>query len=163
MVGADNYLIHCRLSPHVKTSRLVVVQMLISSLDKAGNISNIDGTGLREIPIARIEALANSGEFRELIGRRLDEDVVLNFNKQGFQEARTPSRRSLRLKVPESRPFPDDFYERLATAYVAAVHLGGASPVTEIAKANGVPEDRVHSWVKGARKKGLLGPGQRGG
>lgn len=61
-----------------------------------------------------------------------------------------------RLRVPTSRPYPDEFYARIATA-----HSEGATR-NDIAQATGVPPTTVDRWVKEARRRGLLAPSRRG-
>lgn len=68
---------------------------------------------------------------------------------------------TLRLDVPKSRSYGDDFYRQVATAYSALTRLGRA-PGPTLAEANHVPVTTVHRWVKEARRRGFLPPGHAG-
>jgi hypothetical protein len=68
--------------------------------------------------------------------------------------------RNLKLRVPEGQPKPDSFYKDVARLY-GEVALNTPQPAVVIAKANGVPVRRVHGWVKEARRRGLMAPGER--
>ena len=73
-------------------------------------------------------------------------------------EERAPK---LRIEMPTSKPFPDQFWRSVAAVYSQA--LGTVrGPVTAIADANGVPVERVYSWLKETRKRGYLPPGTPG-
>lgn len=65
------------------------------------------------------------------------------------------------LDVPEQRPYGDDFYRQVAAAYL---RLAGRtrSPAGLLADANKVPASTSHRWVKVARSRGFLPPGQPG-
>lgn len=64
-------------------------------------------------------------------------------------------------QVPDSRPYPDEFYRDVAAAYRAhAMHH--RNPSAMIADASGVPITTVHRWVRIARRRGFLPPGQPG-
>jgi len=65
------------------------------------------------------------------------------------------------LDIPISRPWPDDFYRRVADLYRRLVGVVRA-PAGVIADANRVPVKRVHEWVKVARDRGFLLPGRQG-
>jgi len=70
--------------------------------------------------------------------------------------------RNLRLRVPEGQPKPDSFYREVARLY-GEVALNTSQPAVAIAEANSVPISRVHGWIKEARRRGLLAPGERQG
>lgn len=64
-------------------------------------------------------------------------------------------------RTPSTRALGDAFYASVADAYrLAARHLPG--PAKAIAEANGVPVSTVHRWVKEARRRNHLPPGQAG-
>jgi hypothetical protein len=77
----------------------------------------------------------------------------------------TPSRHrrrwQARLKVPTERPYPDNFYRRVAELY-SYLATTCDRPAAEIAVANNVPVTTVHRWVKESRRRGFLAPGRRG-
>lgn len=56
---------------------------------------------------------------------------------------------------------PDAFYQRVARAYL---WLAGTSsrPAADLAAANSVPVSTVHRWVREARSRGFLPPGDKG-
>lgn len=66
-----------------------------------------------------------------------------------------------RLEVPDGRPWPDSFYVQVADAYRALV-TAGLNPGQELASQNGVPATTAHRWIRAARERGHLPPGQRG-
>jgi hypothetical protein len=68
--------------------------------------------------------------------------------------------RNLRLQVPEGQPKPDSFYREVARLY-GEVAVNTPRPAAVLAEANGVPVARVHGWLKEARRRGLLAPGER--
>jgi hypothetical protein len=68
--------------------------------------------------------------------------------------------RNKQLRVPEGQPKPDSFYREVARIY-SEVALNTASPAVVIAEANSVKPTTVHGWVKEARRRGLLAPGER--
>ena len=53
------------------------------------------------------------------------------------------------------------FYQRVAAVYRQRVAESNR-PAVEMANANGVPVSTVHRWVKEARRRGFLPPGQKG-
>ena len=68
--------------------------------------------------------------------------------------------RNLLLEVPEGQPKPDSFYREVARLY-SEVALNSPRPAAVLAEANSVPVSTVHGWVKEARRRGLLAPGER--
>jgi hypothetical protein len=178
--------IQARVSPDKQTGRLVVVELHVAALDRESRIRALDGDLLRRVRVARVEALANTPTAREEILRRIDEDVsfqALRFVKpiyktlkpateKGEAQALSPKAaidsageaftshkvrppRSLKLQIPK-RPFPEAFYRRVADLFVTLRATGTEHPVVAIAEANDVPVDRVHGWLKEARRRGLL-------
>ncbi len=71
-----------------------------------------------------------------------------------------PTARDLELTMPAGKPYPDSFYKNVAQRYGLA--SAGRNPAGVIADANHVPVTTVHRWVKVARDKDYLPPGQRG-
>lgn len=68
--------------------------------------------------------------------------------------------RNLKLRVPKGQPVPDAFYMEVARLW-GEVSLNSQRPAAVIAEANNVPTSRVHGWVKEARRRGFLAPGER--
>ncbi len=62
-------------------------------------------------------------------------------------------------RVPTGRPVPDDFYKEIADAYA---RIGGPRPAIELSTLMSVEKERVHSWIKEARRRGLMEPGRKG-
>jgi hypothetical protein len=113
----------------------------------------IDSTMLRQLPLTRLENHANwrphevrnpTSDPQPLAGAPL-----------------APYRRGPELlKIPPGAK-PDWFYERLAVAY-SNLALRSNRPAVLLAERNEVPVTTVHRWVKEARRRGFLPPGQKG-
>ena len=58
-----------------------------------------------------------------------------------------------RIKIPVTRPYPDEFYAKVADLYLSTE---ANRPAVEIAEANDVPLTTAHRWIREARKRGLL-------
>lgn len=73
------------------------------------------------------------------------------------------TKRDLKIALPKgARKKPDSFYERVAEVFSEAA-AWSTRPAKEIAKANRPIEvTTVHRWVKEARRRGLLSPGEKG-
>ncbi|MEJ7772533.1 MAG: hypothetical protein WKF51_11580 [Geodermatophilaceae bacterium] len=128
---------------------------------------------MRDLPLARAEAAVNQPTYREAVLARLpasnagmvpfpwdpDEGARWWF-AAGDEKPPTLRRPRLKLKVPTGRGRPDDFYRQVADrfAYLTTV---SKRPATDLADANGVNVTTVHGWVKEARRRGLLPPGER--
>jgi hypothetical protein len=68
-----------------------------------------------------------------------------------------------RLVVPKKGPFPEEFYRDVADLYTTMVEEEGIqNPTVLIAKANGVPVSTARGWIRQARVRGYLEPGQQG-
>lgn len=121
----------------------------------------LDSTMLRRLPVTAMETLANS-LWREQLASRLHErppdpgwrPASLPMGKLWQPEGRT------KLK-PRPGPKPDWFYKRVAVAYSSRAARSNR-PAKEMAEANNVPVTTVHRWVKEARRRGFLPPGQKG-
>jgi hypothetical protein len=113
----------------------------------------IDSTMLRQLPLTVLEGHAN----------RQPSDVRdPTPDPQPPAGARLSPGRSgaALLKVPPGAK-PDWFYERLAVAY-SNLALRSNRPAVLLAERNQVPVTTVHRWVKEARRRGFLPPGQKG-
>ncbi len=68
---------------------------------------------------------------------------------------------TLKVELPSTKRYPDDFYEGVARIFARLVWTS-ERPAVEIAEANEVPTTTVHAWVREARKRGFLGEGTKG-
>lgn len=59
------------------------------------------------------------------------------------------------LVVPETRPYPDEFYQQVASLYTDLAWRSN-SPAKDIADEYDVPVRTVHGWVAAARERGFL-------
>jgi hypothetical protein len=88
-------------------------------------------------------------------------EVAAAASAEGWLTVTGSKRPHARLRVPTSNPKPVSFYRQVADTYRRlAAH--GNRPAVEMANANGVPVTTVHRWVKEARRRGFLPPGQKG-
>ncbi len=130
----------------------------------------ITGDLLRNLPLAGMEAWAN-GRGREGLMAAIEsagvevEQATDEWRRSvadGWATLGTRARRpSLRLRIPNGPKRPDSFYKRVGEVY-SALAVESHRPAKEIADANGVKPTTVHRWIKEARARGVLGPGQRG-
>jgi hypothetical protein len=110
---------------------------------------------IRTLPLRAIEAMVNRGMARWVL------DATQTVSKRA-EEMPAVVRPRLRLSVPEGPGRkPDRFYQRVAEAYGYLAETTHA-PAAELAELNDVPLTTVHRWVKEARVRGFLAPGQRG-
>jgi hypothetical protein len=109
----------------------------------------IDASMLRQIPLGLIEAQANVPETTTW------REAAPKARVYGAKRAAT------KIKIPDKKPFPDEFYQSVASAYHLCV-AAGLSPGPTLAEAKGVPLTQVHGWVRIARAKGLLATGSIG-
>jgi hypothetical protein len=130
---------------------------------------------MRELPLARMEVAANRRLLRLPPPETASEYPFVNFDPHisappALDEAwaRRPvtwehedESPPLRLTVPAERRKPDSFYADAADRYLWLASQG-RRPATALADANGVPVTTVHRWIKEARQRGILPPGQRG-
>jgi hypothetical protein len=123
----------------------------------------LDSTMLRRVPLASMESAAN-GLVREYLEDRLHlEEPPQHWRPAGLQpgQAWMPKAPRIRAKVDPGAKKTDAFYERVAALYSARA-ARSSRPAVEMANANGVPVTTVHRWVKEARRRGFLPPGQKG-
>jgi hypothetical protein len=126
--------------------RLVVADFSMSVPPEEGGVSSWH---LHQLPVARLEAAANSPTTRETLRRKIA--VTARFGVP---------RSKLKLVIPEGRKYDDRFYRRVADAF-AALDLQSRRPVQELADINDVPVSTISRWIREARARGFLGPGQR--
>jgi len=134
----------------------------------------IDTTLLRRLPLAHMRTFANTfldvrdqladqhGPMNVPVGGRptdpLDRTAYPQAMQPGHPHAKQHVRR--RLKVPAGAK-GDGFYRQVATVY-SALAAASNRPAVELAAANNVPLTTAHRWVKEARRRGFLPPGQKG-
>jgi hypothetical protein len=113
----------------------------------------LDSDLLRALSVPALEARANGPDLRPALERAEPELVRA-------APGTRPSRTSARLKVPAGAK-PDSFYRRVAEVY-RRLAAESNRPAVELAEANDVPVTTSHRWVKEARRRGHLPPGQKG-
>ncbi|MGI8684123.1 MAG: hypothetical protein ACR2MO_03310 [Acidimicrobiales bacterium] len=101
---------------------------------------------LRSIPVGRIEAAANA---------------QLHHRAPAAPPSRPRARIRASLRPDGGRGYPDAFYAEVASVYRHLVTTS-SRPVGDLAAANEVPVTTAQRWVKEARRRGLLAPGQPG-
>jgi hypothetical protein len=128
----------------------------------------LDSSTLRRLPLTIMETFANTvwrGELRDMldvqpVGDLHDRSIMPpQFGEPGSIR-RSIVRKTARLKVPDG-PKPDSFYQQVAKVY-GHLARGSNRPAVELAEVNGVPVTTAHRWVKEARRRGFLAPGQKG-
>lgn len=103
------------------------------------NVEGVTGEAIRTLPIRRVEAFLN--------------------RRYGRPDEPPPP---IRIRVPKGTgKKPDDFYRQVAAAYEFLARTTRA-PAAEIARKNRVPLTTAHRWVREARVRALLPPGQKG-
>jgi hypothetical protein len=122
----------------------------------------LDSTALRRVSLTAMESCAN-GIAREPLEKRLHHDEPKPWWRPPHMQPGEfwhPERR-LRSKLTIPAKKNDMFYERVAALYSQRAARSNR-PAVEMANANGVPVTTVHRWVKEARRRGFLPPGQKG-
>lgn len=120
---------------------------------------------LRSIPIPRLEAAWNDQADRAGMLVRQRVRLAGTRGEAGVAPAmpKMPTKRELRLAIPTGRRYPDGFYQRVASLYLALV-ANGIRPGPAISEANPpVPVSTVHRWIKEARARGFLARARQGG
>jgi hypothetical protein len=137
----------------------------------------IDSTMLRRLPLTIMQTLANTLiEHREqLAAGRGPSNVPIDgvaddpLDRIAYpfagpmisgRAAQSTRRRAARLKVPDGAK-GDGFYQQVAMVY-STLAAASNRPAVELAEANQVPLTTAHRWVKEARRRGFLPPGQKG-
>ena len=144
--------------------RLVIRELYLSADNDLGT-ERLDSDQLRRLSLARIEATLNRNN--DLVLKTIDKEP-------GPKEPRGPAERSPMVRTsttvhlhgeglgpPHPRPKPDSFYQEVARDYLDAASVS-ARPAVNLAKGAGVPVSTVHGWIKEARRRGFLPPGQKG-
>lgn len=158
MTGPDGVRVNVRLNRDAE-GRWVVAGLLIEG--KA-----ITGETLRRIPLARLEALANTDlaslalTLEQAGAPPSDDGLTLGDLRSLAGVAPAPTARRPSLRRPDGSD-PDAFYREVATAYASAA-AESSRPAAALAEEAGVPVTTVHRWVREARRRGLLPPGKKG-
>jgi hypothetical protein len=94
-------------------------------------------------------------------GQRVEVELTDSASATDTLTVTSSERPRARLRVPNSKPKPASFYRQVAAVYTGlAAH--SRRPVVELAEANAVPWSTAQRWVKEARRRGFLPPGQKG-
>jgi hypothetical protein len=128
----------------------------------------LDSSTLRRLPLTVMETFANTvwrGELEDMLDIAPEGDLHdRNYMPPQFSEPgsirRSIVRKTARLKIPDGAK-PDNFYQQVAKIY-GHLARGSNRPAVELAEVNGVPVTTAHRWVKEARRRGFLAPGQKG-
>lgn len=144
-------------SPMGVTGR-VVRGLPLGRIEAAAN-HPINATRMRQLAASRAGnmGLAFKFDLDELIRRRADPRA----EAVAFSAPVKERRPNMRVKVPVGNRKPDSFYEQIAYRYGWLQGEGVRVPAEQLAEANNVPVTTVHRWVKEARRRGLMAPGQR--
>lgn len=141
--------------------RLVITELHLTR-------ERVDSAALRELPLGRIEALANSSPIAEDIRAKLDAPPrpgvePLSPESRSRWESRkiiSPTPHLPHLAVPKGTK-PDRFYKEAADLY-AELALHSRRPAADLAERSGVSVASVHRWIAEARRRGYLPPAERG-
>jgi len=142
-------------------------------VDSAGTVSitrllvfgdRLDSKDLRRIPLRRLEVAMNAPHRRDWASKApetLDPVRVLEDGMdQGPEHYRAVPPRT-RLVRPIKSEMGDQFYAHVAEAYRHYVQLN-SKPALDIAAEANVPIPTARRWINEARRRGHLGPGERG-
>jgi hypothetical protein len=142
----------------------------------------------RSVSVTRIEAIINRRDNPAIIGLRgiiaelepgtseqggrpeadaglvditidLAIDQFVKMLREG--DRRAPRSKSVRLRVPDTKRFGDEFYARVADVYLELLERN-ERPIVALAEANDRPYKTVAAWVREARRRGMLPPGRAG-
>jgi hypothetical protein len=94
-------------------------------------------------------------------GQRIEVELTDSVTATDSLTVTRSGRPRAKLRIPATNPKPPKFYEEVAWAY-RELAAQGNRPAMELAEANGVPVTTVHRWIKEARRRGFLPPGQKG-
>jgi hypothetical protein len=120
---------------------------------------------LRAVPIGRIAAWANAPEVGPQIRRHINEpgpgDAVSTQSRATGRVKPLDRWSSARLRIPDKRPYGDEFYGQVAAKYSALAEQT-SRPAAELAEVNGLKAATVHKWIREARRREFLPPGRQG-
>jgi hypothetical protein len=141
--------------------RLVITELHLAR-------ERIDSAALRELPVGRVEALANSPAIAEDIRAKLHKaprpgvEPLSPESRSRWESRRniSPTPHLLHLAVPKGTK-PDRFYKEAAELY-AELATQSRRPAADLAERSGVSVASVHRWIAEARRRGYLPPAERG-
>jgi hypothetical protein len=141
--------------------RLVITELHLTR-------ERMDSAALRELPLGRIETLANSMPIAEDIRAKLHLPPrpgvePLSPESRARWESRkiiSPTPHLPHLAVPKGTK-PDRFYKEAADLYAELARYS-RRPAADLAERSGVAAATVHGWVAEARRRGYLPPAERG-
>ena len=141
--------------------RLVITELHLTR-------ERVDSAALRELPLGRIEALANSSPIAEDIRAKLHAPPrpgvePLSPESRSRWESRkiiSPTPHLPHLAVPKGTK-PDSFYKEAAELYAELARYS-RRPAADLAERSGVSVASVHRWIAEARRRGYLPPAERG-
>lgn len=119
---------------------------------------------LRTLPFARMVAAINRQTIREQLRPLMMPANAIESHSFGsgliswmLPPVEPPAMPApeLKLRVPDDRRKPDDFYALVADTYLAQATISNRA-AQDLAAANDVPPSTVHRWLKEARNRGLL-------
>jgi hypothetical protein len=157
-----------QLAPVGGRLRIVAVQLQRHDGITADDLQSVHVSGI-EAFFASLIDMVRTGEGEELSGQQrteMMESLIEAF--AGAEDGRelgglkVPTKRELRLGIPNARRYPDGFYEKVARLYLALV-ANGRRPAPALADANRVPVTTVHRWIKEARARRFLPPARKAG
>lgn len=143
--------------------RYAIDQIAVAATGSAPEISSTD---LKSLRLGQLSAVINAEPWRSQIERALKADSGQSFSpcdgprmsgetwnrivevRRG--EAREPS---LRLSIPATRRYPDEFYAQVAEIFNYQ-STRSSHPALDISRANDVAVTVVHRWVKEAKRRG---------
>lgn len=134
-------------------------------LEGGGMGAPITAGHLRGIPLANIAAVALSRPdlfVGPLVDPNPPELLPILAELVPFRRRSRKSTETAARLQPPTAGLTDEFLQRVAHAYTAAV-ARGERPNKSLAEQTQTPQRTVERWVYLARKKGLLPPTRRGG
>jgi transposase-like protein len=112
---------------------------------------------LRDLPLGQIEVWIN-----QLVQHDLADPASRGPRLASVRFERSDALTLIeKLEDPGGHPKPDEFYRRVAEIYGLAA-AASTRPAAELAEAWEVPVTTVHRWVRVARSRGHLPPGESG-
>lgn len=123
---------------------------------------------LRKVPIGKIEAFCNLPEIVEVLHSKMSANpktleqiarksvVAVNVVNREIQQRRAVQRIT-KLRIPDERPYPSEFYAQVAAIY-SDLSAAVRNPAIEFSEKANVPLSTVHRWIKEARARGELLP-----
>jgi hypothetical protein len=179
----DGWVLWSRSRPGTTEGMTVYAQLLADNPGERGFIGymGIMGRGLssdkvRNIPVGRIEALANTNpDFKPHVAgeeygvmQQAVRAIEVDANRQLMNAARRKASREEEQerepRQPLTRPDrsdPDAFYRQVADAYRDVVKTTSKVAVV-LAKEADVPVGTVHRWILEARRRGFLPTARQG-